>query len=116
MYSYVPGDVNVTRKCVTPGFDCGRLARSCGAGVRNPELTLSDGETMVAARAPSVVSETFADAGRGSTGSVPNVTVWLIEGSRFAHSTVSPTFTSMTLRSNRINDASCDPAPVIVTT
>src|SRR5262252_11056314 len=117
MYSYVPGAVKVTRKRVMPGFDCTRLARSCGVGVRNPEFTLSEGELMTAVRAPSAVrdDDTFS-GGRGSAGSVPKVTVWLIEGSRLVHSTVSPTRTTTTFFENRINDADCEPAPLIVIT
>src|SRR6476661_4844688 len=115
MYSKVPGEVKVTRNRVTPGADCARLARSCGAGVRKPELTLSEDELITACRAPSDEGTTPAEGGRGSAGSVPNVTVWLIDGSRLAHSTVSPTRTTTTLRAKRISDAVCDPAPVIVT-
>jgi hypothetical protein len=71
----LPGTVKVTRKRVTPGFACARFARSCGVGDRNPEFTLSDVDPMVASRAPSEVGDTLADAGRGSSGSAPNVTV-----------------------------------------
>src|SRR5262245_21373544 len=116
MYSNVPAAVKVTRKRVTPGLDCARLARSCGAGDRNPEFTLSEGEPTTACRAPSDVSDTPTDGGRGSAGSVPKVTVWLIDGSRLVHSTVSPTETTTTLFRNRISDAVCAPAPDSVTT
>src|SRR5262245_25449413 len=116
MYSNVPGAVKVTRKRVVPGADWGRLARSCGDGERNPEFTLSVGEAITAPRAPSDVSDTLADGGRGSAGSAPKVTVWLIEGSRLVHSTVSPTCTTTTFRLNRISDAVCEPAPLIVMT
>jgi hypothetical protein len=70
---------------------------------------------MIAWFAPSGVGRTFVEGGRGSAGSAPNVTVWFIEGSRFLHSTVSPTRTTIVSRKNRISDAVCEPAPVIVT-
>ena len=56
---------------VTPGFDCARFARSCGAGDKNPEFTLSEIELIIACLAPSKVGVTFAEGGRGSTGSAP---------------------------------------------
>ena len=115
MYLKVPGDVKVTRKRVTPGFDWARFARSCGAGDKNPEFTLSEVELITACRAPSKVGSTFAEGGRGSAGSVPKVTVWLIDGSRLVHSTVSPTPTTIVSCPKRIRDAVCEPAPVMVT-
>src|SRR5690349_7864659 len=71
---------------------------------------------MIAWRAPSAVLVTPADGGRGSTGSVPKVTVWLIEGSRLVHSTVSPTRTMIKRGGNRIRDAVDEPAPDVVST
>src|SRR6202521_5330331 len=115
MYLNVPGDVKVTRKRVTPGGDWASPALSCGAEVKNPELTLSVGEPMTACLAPSEVGSTFAEGGRGSAGSAPKVTVWLIDGSSIVHSTVSPTRTKMVPRRKRISDAVCEPAPVVVT-
>jgi hypothetical protein len=76
MYLKLPGEVNVTRNRVTPGGDWASPARSCGAGDRNPEFTLAEGEAMIAWRAPSESGSTLAEGGRGSAGSVPNVTVW----------------------------------------
>src|SRR6266403_1996309 len=111
----MPGDVNVTRNRVTPGFDWARFARSCGAGDKNPEFKLSVGEPIVACLAPSNVGVTPGETGRGSAGSVPKVTVWLIDGSRLVHSTVSPTRTTIVCRTKRIRDTVCEPAPVVVT-
>src|SRR5215469_14435657 len=111
----MPGDVKVTRKRVTPGGDWASLALSCGAGDKNPEFTLSPGVLITACLAPSEVSTTFVEGGRGSSGSTPKVTVWLIDGSRLVHSTVSPTRTINVPRRKRISDAVCEPAPVVVT-
>src|SRR6266478_6879317 len=111
----MPGDVKVTRKRVTPGGDWASPARSCGAGDKNPEFTLSAGELITASLAPSEVGSTFAERGRGSAGSAPKVTVWLIDGSRLVHSTVSPTRTTIVCRTKRIRDKVCEPAPVVVT-
>lgn len=58
-----------------PGAACARFALSWGVGDRNPELTLSDVELMVAYLAPSELGCTLVEAGRGSAGSVPKVTV-----------------------------------------
>jgi len=100
---------------LTPGDDWARFGRSCGAGDRNPEFTLSAGEVITACLAPSAVGDTFADGGLGSSGSMPKVTVWFIDGSRLVHSTVSPTCTTIVRRWNRISDAVWEPAPVVVT-
>src|SRR5205085_9669872 len=100
---------------VMPGFARARFARSCGVGDRNPEFTLSDVDAIVASRGPTDVGDTFADAGRGSAGSVPKVTVWLMDGSRLVHTTVSPTCTTIVRRKKRIKDAVCDPAPLVTT-
>lgn len=105
--------MNVTRNRVTPGGDWASLGRSCGAGERNPELTLSAGEPITACLAPSELVVTFAEGGLGSAGSAPNATVWLIEGSSIVHSTVSPTLTTIVLRRKRISDAVSNPAPVV---
>ena len=72
MYLYVPGDVKVTRNRVTPGGDWASPARSCGAGDRNPEFTVSEAEAMTACRAPSASANTFADGGRGSASRNPS--------------------------------------------
>ena len=76
---------------------------------------MSVGEPITACLAPSEVGSTFAEGGRGSAGSVPNVTVWFIDGSRLVHSTVSPTPTTIVPRPKRIRDAVWEPAPVVVT-
>src|ERR1700751_6324476 len=108
--------MKVNRNRVTPGFDWVSPARSWGAGDKNPEFTLSEVEPITACLAPSKVGVTFADAGRGSAGSVPKVTVWFMDGSKLVHSTVSPTRTTIVCRTKRIRDTVCEPAPVVVTT
>jgi len=77
---------------------------------------LSVVELIVACLAPSEVGVTPAEGGLGSAGSFPKVTVWFIEGSKLAHSTVSPTRTMIIGRTKRIKDIVCEPAPVVVTT
>jgi hypothetical protein len=75
MYWKVPGVVKVTRNRVTPGAACGRPGRSCGAESRRPEFALPVSELITACLAPSELRFTLSEGGRGSVGSVPNVTV-----------------------------------------
>src|SRR5207245_6212256 len=45
------------------------------------------------------------DGARGSAGSVPKVTVCGVDGSKFVHSTVSPTRTTTDRKSTRLNSS-----------
>ncbi len=57
----------------------------------NPEFTVSPVELITACLlTPSEPGCTLIEGGRGSAGSVPKVTVWLIDGSRFVHTPPGP--------------------------
>src|SRR5437867_283583 len=114
MYVYVPGDVKVTRKCVTPKGVCGRGTLSCDAATIKPECVRAPGELSTAVLAPSTTTVTSPEGGWGIAGSVPNVTVWGVTGSKFVHSTVSPTRTTIVPCRNRFTDMVCVP-PLVAT-
>src|SRR6266566_3116939 len=83
--------MKVTRKRVTPSGACGRPVRSCGASVMNPECTASEGELIMAWRAPSASTVTLAEGGIKlvGSGSGPKVMVWFVTASEVVHSTVA---------------------------